>query len=247
MVTATPAPVSTSTACSALWAKCMQPSFICVARHQDRAVFPFRIRTLLWTPSIHHRQGSQVGVSILLSCAGLVRTSWHTSPVSRRTVERSAALVSNVVATKPMVRPFRNPEIRSRPTPAAPSRTPADAFPDQSAAAFARSSFDRLIENALLPPDAQKAPVNHRCARQYRARSRSPRRSRPAATGSTRPRPDAADPPDRLRTSRTAPRRTRRTGCRPTADSGGCRGCGLRQHRSRHPHRLRLHSLPPSR
>ncbi len=49
---------------------------------------------------------SRVGVSMPLSFASLVRNSWYVSLVSRRTIERMAALASSVVASTPRVLPL---------------------------------------------------------------------------------------------------------------------------------------------
>ncbi len=55
-VTATTAPVSRSTACSALWARCVRPSFIFVTLHRDRYDASTRIRAVLRPLPIDSRE-----------------------------------------------------------------------------------------------------------------------------------------------------------------------------------------------
>src|ERR1700722_7790673 len=96
-----------STACSALWARWVRPSFILVMRASgsygwvQSSLDPFlgRLRS-------NFANCSLVGVSIPLSFANRVRNSSYFSPVSRRTIDRSAALASSVVESTPIVVPF---------------------------------------------------------------------------------------------------------------------------------------------
>ena len=77
IVTASTAPLSMSTACSCLWARCVEPSFILVIFASGSKGFcqsslePFFLRSL----SILARS-SRVGVSIPLALARSVRNSW---------------------------------------------------------------------------------------------------------------------------------------------------------------------------
>jgi hypothetical protein len=76
----------------------VRPSFIfvirasgsCGCRHSSLEPFFFRF----WSSFAN---SSRVDVSIPLSCGKRVRNSLHSSPVSLRTIERKAALASNVV------------------------------------------------------------------------------------------------------------------------------------------------------
>src|ERR1039458_6209338 len=125
-VTATSAPLFRSTACSALWARCVLPSFIFAMRESGSAglfqslfeVFFLRLRS-------SRANCSGVGFSMPPALASPVRYSTYFAPVSRRTIERMAAFASSVVASMPTVRPRTHPGAPSTPQP---SRTPRDAF-----------------------------------------------------------------------------------------------------------------------
>ena len=105
-VTPTTAPVSRSTACSAVCAKCVQPSFFfvifasgswgCVQSSLDPFFLRFRS---------NRASSARVGVARPDASASRVSHASYSSPVSRRTMLRSAALASSVVASMPSVRP----------------------------------------------------------------------------------------------------------------------------------------------
>ena len=105
-VTPTTAPVSRSTACSAVCAKCVRPSFIfvifasgswgCVQSSLDP--FFFRDRS-------KRASSARVGVAMPEAAASRVSHASYASPVSRRTMLRMAALASSVVASMPIVCP----------------------------------------------------------------------------------------------------------------------------------------------
>ena len=109
---ATIAPESRSTACSALCAKCVRPSFILVIFASGRRALPFLVRALLLAAPIQPRQGCRVGVRIPAALASRVRYCSYASPVSRRTMLRIAAFASSVVPSTTTVLPFTNPCFR---------------------------------------------------------------------------------------------------------------------------------------
>ena len=110
------APVSRSTPCSALWAKCVRPSFIFVIfasgswgdRQSLFDVFlPFRDRS-------KRANSTRVGVAIPEASANRRTNASYDSPVSRRSMLRIAALASSVVASTPTVFPRTRPAADSR-------------------------------------------------------------------------------------------------------------------------------------
>jgi hypothetical protein len=115
MLTASVAPVSRSTACSALCARCVLPSFIFVIFASGSLGFvQSSLFPLPWRSRSSLARSSRVGVLIPDSLASRSRNSWYFSPVSRRTMLRSAALASSVVASIPTVSPLTNPLSLSR-------------------------------------------------------------------------------------------------------------------------------------
>ena len=115
-VTATMAPVSMSTPCSALWAKCVRPSFIfaifasgsCGDFHSLFDVF------LFFRERSNRASSARVGVSTPDASANRrMNASWD-SPVSRRSILRIAAFASSVVASMPTVFPRTRPATDSR-------------------------------------------------------------------------------------------------------------------------------------
>ena len=106
-VTPTMAPVSRSTACSAVWARCVRPSFIFVIFASGSCGFvqssfdPFFLRVRSKRAS-----SARVGVAMPEASASRVNHASYPSPVSRRTMLRIAALASSVVASIPIVYPW---------------------------------------------------------------------------------------------------------------------------------------------
>ncbi len=111
------APVSMSTACSALWARWVRPSFIFAIRASSSAgLFHslFDVRFLRFRSS--RAKSSRVGVSIPDALANPRKNSSYVSPVSRRTIDRIAAFASSVVASMPIRCPFSSPRSASIPS-----------------------------------------------------------------------------------------------------------------------------------
>ncbi len=114
-VTLTTAPVSRSTACSALGARCVRPSFSfvifasgsfgCVQSSLDPFFLRFRS---------NRARSARVGVAIPDASASWVSHASYAAPVSRRTRLRIAALASRVVASIPIVCPWTRSASASR-------------------------------------------------------------------------------------------------------------------------------------
>ena len=109
-VTATTAPVSRFTACSALYARWVRPSFSLAISASGSCGFTQSSFDPLFTRLRSSLAScSRVGVSIPDSFASRRRNSSYSSPVSRRTIDRIAALASRVVPSMPTVFPFSSP------------------------------------------------------------------------------------------------------------------------------------------
>jgi hypothetical protein len=96
-VTATMAPVSRSTACSALYAKMCPPiRHLCYPRVPVRRTLPFLFEVRFLRFRSNRTRSSRVGVLIPDAFANPHKNSSYVSPVSRRTIDRIAAFASNV-------------------------------------------------------------------------------------------------------------------------------------------------------
>ena len=175
-----------STACSALYAMWVEPSFILAMRasgsvalfHSWFDPFFFRFRSI-------RARSSLLGVAIPLLWANSVRNASYRCPLSHRTIERIAALASSVVASTPTILPFSRP--RSANTPSThPRILPVGFNVDQPPGSRDR----RMVWRSLIQTDLQKLPKPQRIGHppRYAAlRCRCPRSSRSAATGNTCP------------------------------------------------------------
>ena len=244
-VTATRAPLSRSTACSALCARCVRPSFIFVifASGSDgfcQSVFDVRF----FRRRSSRARASRVGVLIPDSVASRVRNSWYVSPVSRRTMLRIAALASSVVASTATVWPFSKPAAARRSCTQVKTARCALQRDQPPRPRDRRVIRGRRVE--AEPDEARARPASPRRATRSRARSRALRSSRPAASGSTGPAADSAAPSPARRTADTplSANRSKLASSRMRVQLGVERMPRRdRQFGGRHPHR-RLLALP---
>ncbi len=142
------------------------------------------------------------------------------SPVSRRTMLRSAAFASSVVASMPTVSPSPGPR---RPGTATSRRRPPRASRDRSSGACGKSSSDPAARPAGPIRETRGGQRNPPPATRSRAPRPSLRSTRSAATKSS---VQAADPADRSRRHKiadTATRRSRRGRRCSESDSVACR------------------------
>src|ERR1044071_3774607 len=113
---ATIASLTKSTACSALYAKCVRPSFILAIRLSGSVgLCHCSLETFLsLRPRSIRRRSSSVGLAIPSARAKPRRYSFQSAPLSLRTMLVIAALASSVVASMPTVLPRNRPFCSSR-------------------------------------------------------------------------------------------------------------------------------------
>ena len=113
---ATIASLTKSTACSALYAKCVRPSFILAIRLSGSVrLCHCSFETFLsLRPRSNRRRSSSVGFTIPSACANVRRYSFQSAPLSLRTMLFIAALASRVVASMPTVLPRNKPFCSSK-------------------------------------------------------------------------------------------------------------------------------------